>query len=86
MARVTVSQLPKSQSINAKKCRYERCNGPQVTEVAVYLRGDPGRIRIRTAVTLQESGEMSKPHSRSNAFPAMSPSTVRIWIHSVRAL
>ena len=68
MAGIAVGQISEIAVNPCEKCRGERGNRPQIAEVAVDLRGDPCRVRIRAAVTLQKSCKVGEPHSSRNPF------------------
>jgi hypothetical protein len=66
MAGIAVGQFSRTAVDSREKCRGERRNRPQIAEVAIDFRGDPCRVRIRTVVTLQKSGQIGEPHSSRN--------------------
>jgi hypothetical protein len=46
----------------------ERRNRPRISQVTIDFRRDLCRVRIWTAVTLQEFCQIGEPHSGRNAF------------------
>ena len=40
----------------------------QITQVAIDFPGDSSRVKVRTAITLQKTGQMSEPHAGRYSF------------------